>query len=48
MAIRSAELPRLHDDPFDRIIIAMAQRDGLVVPTPDRLIRAYLKTQTRW
>src|SRR5262245_47204941 len=48
IAMRSTELPRLHDDPCDRIIVATAQRDGLVVLTPDRLIRAYPKTQTRW
>jgi PIN domain nuclease of toxin-antitoxin system len=48
IAMRSTELPRLHDDPCDRIIIATAQRDGLVVLTPDRLIRAYPKTQTCW
>src|SRR5262249_25588437 len=46
IAMRSTELPRLHD-PGDRIIIATAQRDGLVVLTPNRLIRVYPKTQTR-
>jgi PIN domain nuclease of toxin-antitoxin system len=48
IAARSTELPRLHNDPCDRIIVATAQRDGLIVLTPDPLIRAYPKTQTRW
>lgn len=48
IAARSTELPRLHADPCDRIIVATAQRDGLVILTPDPLIRAYPKTQTCW
>jgi PIN domain nuclease of toxin-antitoxin system len=48
IAARSTELPRLHNDPCDRIIVATAQRDGLIVLTPDPLIRAYPKTQMCW
>jgi PIN domain nuclease of toxin-antitoxin system len=48
IAARSTELPRLHADPCDRIIVATAQRDGLVVLTPDPLIRRYPKLQSLW
>ena len=48
IAVRSTELPQLHADPCDRIIVATAQRDDLVILTPDPLIRSYPKTRTRW
>ena len=48
IAARSAVLPRLHNDPCDRIIIATAQRDGLTIVTPDPLIRKYPKTHVLW
>lgn len=48
IAARSATLPPLHADPCDRIIVATAQRDDLVILTPDSLIRAYPRTRTRW
>ena len=34
-------LPFLHRDPFDRILIAQAQSDGLTIVTPDSQIRRY-------
>jgi PIN domain nuclease of toxin-antitoxin system len=40
-AIRSAELPRKHSDPFDRLLIAQAQLEDLVLITRDRLIKKY-------
>ena len=34
-------LPRLHKDPFDRMIIAQAQAEGIPLVTADRDIRQY-------
>lgn len=38
---RLAELPPLHRDPFDRILIAQALEEGLTLVTHDPAIRAY-------
>jgi PIN domain nuclease of toxin-antitoxin system len=42
-----AALPRLHKDPFDRILIAQAVAEGLGLLTNDGPIRAYA-VQTMW
>ena len=34
-------LPPHHRDPFDRMLVAQAQAEGLVIVTADRAIRAY-------
>jgi len=34
-------LPRHHNDPFDRLIIAQALVEGMVLGTQDRAMRAY-------
>ena len=34
-------LPRHHSDPFDRLIIAQAYLEGMVLGTQDRLMRSY-------
>lgn len=34
-------LPRLHGDPFDRMLVAQAQLESLVLVTRDPLIRQY-------
>ena len=34
-------LPRHHDDPFDRMLIAQAQMEDLVLVTHDRRLRRY-------
>jgi PIN domain nuclease of toxin-antitoxin system len=39
--LSAARLPRHHGDPFDRLIIAQAQRRGLPVMTRDRLFKLY-------
>ncbi len=39
--LRSTELPRLHRDPFDRLLIAQALELGLTIVSPDAHIRAY-------
>ena len=35
------DLPLLHRDPFDRLIVAQAVGDGLVVVTADPMVQAY-------
>lgn len=37
----AAELPRLHADPFDRMLVAQAQVERLVLVTRDPLVRQY-------
>jgi PIN domain nuclease of toxin-antitoxin system len=46
-ALQVAKLPRLHNDPFDRILIAQSIEHGLVLATPDPLIRQYA-VKTIW
>lgn len=43
----AADLPLIHRDPFDRIIVATAVRDRLVILTADRTIPRYSVT-TLW
>jgi PIN domain nuclease of toxin-antitoxin system len=38
-----ASLPKLHADPFDRMMIAQAQVEGAAILTPDAIVRKYLK-----
>jgi len=40
-ASRAGRLPRLHDDPFDRVLIAQAQEERLVLVTSDSAIGRY-------
>jgi PIN domain nuclease of toxin-antitoxin system len=40
-AFRVAELPMHHRDPFDRLLIAQAQVEGLTIMTNDPTFRAY-------
>jgi len=44
---RLTELPFLHKDPFDRMLVAQAQHDGLTIITPDVHIRKY-SVPTLW
>lgn len=39
--IVAAELPKLHADPFDRILVAQAQTEGLWLVTADAAIKRY-------
>ena len=48
VAIVAAELPLIHSDPFDRIIIATAQAHGLSVLTPDSVFRSYPSATVVW
>ena len=40
-AERAGGLPLHHRDPFDRMLVAQAQAEGLSIVTRDRLIRLY-------
>ncbi|MBI4870735.1 MAG: type II toxin-antitoxin system VapC family toxin [Candidatus Riflebacteria bacterium] len=40
-ACRSGDLPLHHRDPFDRLLVAQAQLEGLGLVTTDQAIRAY-------
>lgn len=40
-ALQSAALPLLHRDPFDRLLVAQAQIEGLTLVTADANILAY-------
>jgi PIN domain nuclease of toxin-antitoxin system len=40
-ALAVADLPHHHNDPFDRLLIARAQLEGMALLTADRAIRAY-------
>ena len=44
---RSSELPKLHKDPFDRLIVAIAIRHECVLLSPDAAIRQY-PVDCRW
>src|SRR4051794_28950816 len=39
--LAAAPLPRHHDDPFDRMLIAQARIEGLTIVTRDPAFRAY-------
>jgi PIN domain nuclease of toxin-antitoxin system len=40
-AVRATSLPPLHKDPFDRMLVAQALEEGLVLVTRDPLVRQY-------
>ncbi len=40
-ALAAAGLPRLHGDPFDRLLVAQAQRRELTILTADRVLSGY-------
>lgn len=46
-AFRAGELPRIHGDPFDRMLIAQAQVEGLALVTADPAIGRY-DVETIW
>ena len=46
-ALRVATLPYLHRDPFDRLLVAQAQIEGLPIITPDPAIARY-DVETIW
>jgi PIN domain nuclease of toxin-antitoxin system len=48
VACAAAALPPFHRDPFDRVIVALAQAHGLTVLTSDENIRKYPGVTTLW
>lgn len=44
----SAQLPPIHRDPFDRILIATAQKHKMTILTKDRTIPTYPKVKVVW
>jgi PIN domain nuclease of toxin-antitoxin system len=46
-ALRVCELPELHRDPFDRLLIVQSQMEGLPILTADENIRRY-PVETLW
>lgn len=40
-AIAVADLPGIHNDPFDRMLIAQARTEGLLLLTADRRVASY-------
>ena len=48
IALASTQLPQIHRDPFDRIIIATAKKHGMVILTKDRTIPTYPKVKAVW
>lgn len=40
-ALAAGQLPRHHDDPFDRMLIAQAFREGLTIVTRDKRFAEY-------
>ena len=40
-ALRAGSLPRHHDDPFDRMLIAQAQLEDLIIITHDKAFLLY-------
>jgi PIN domain nuclease of toxin-antitoxin system len=46
-ALKVFRLPKIHRDPFDRILIAQAQIEGLTILTADRIFAAY-DVETIW
>jgi PIN domain nuclease of toxin-antitoxin system len=47
-SVLECRLPKLHKDPFDRMLICQAMADGLILLTPDPLIRKYPGIQVEW
>jgi len=46
-ALAAGELPKLHTDPFDRMLVAQAQTEGMVLITSDRQLLKY-PVETLW
>lgn len=48
VAAASTELPDLHRDPFDRILVATAMQRSMTLVTPDGVIPRYRGLVTLW
>lgn len=40
-ALAAGRLPPIHRDPFDRMLVAQAQSEGLTLVTRDKVLRSY-------
>jgi PIN domain nuclease of toxin-antitoxin system len=47
-ALRAASLPPHHKDPFDRLLIAQAQTEGITIATTDLTFHKYAGTPILW
>lgn len=47
-AVAAGGLPRHHDDPFDRMLVAQARRLTFTLATADAAIRAYANVAQMW
>jgi PIN domain nuclease of toxin-antitoxin system len=48
LACAAAALPLIHRDPFDRVLVALAQTHSLTVLTSDQTISQYHGVKTLW
>jgi PIN domain nuclease of toxin-antitoxin system len=48
IACAAAALPLIHRDPFDRILVVLAQKQGLTILTSDRNIAKYENVKALW
>lgn len=48
IAIASTRLPDIHNDPFDRIMVATAQLNGMSIVSRDRILRSYPEVKIIW
>lgn len=48
IGLASTQLPEIHRDPFDRILIATAQKHKMTILTKDQIIPTYPKVKTVW
>lgn len=48
LAIKAAQLPDIHADPMDRLLIAAAKAYDLKIITPDQHIRQYTDVECIW
>lgn len=47
-SVAAGQLPWIHSDPFDRLLIATACRHNLAIITSDRIIPTYPDTRVIW
>jgi len=48
VACAAAALPPIHQDPFDRVLVALAQAHALTILTSDQEIAKYPSIKTLW
>ena len=47
-ALRSVELPEIHRDPFDRLLVELARRENLVLISKDAQLARYPGVRVVW